>query len=207
MCRYNYIFFCNFAAVISPDDSFDGSSLVSKTQRSDSSSQNKELQKLNDRIVQISQQIHKQYGIKVEYLDDFYKNNSLPTIFIITPTYSRPVQKAELTRLSQTFRLVPKLHWILVEDRANKSSLVQEFLYISGLSYTHLNYETPADYKLKESDPNWLKPRGALQRNKGLSWLRSRSNNIAMSGVVYFADDDNTYDIELFNEVIINNFE
>ncbi|OCT83066.1 hypothetical protein XELAEV_18025605mg [Xenopus laevis] len=40
----------------------------------------------------------------------------LPMIYAITPTYSRPVQKGELTRLANTFRLVPRLHWILVED-------------------------------------------------------------------------------------------
>lgn len=36
----------------------------------------------------------------------------LPTIHVVTPTYSRPVQKAELTRLANTLLHVPNLHWI-----------------------------------------------------------------------------------------------
>ena len=42
---------------------------------------------------------------------------------------------------------------------------------------------------------------GVLQRNTGLSWLRNNLNPDYHSGVVYFADDDNTYSIELFKEV------
>ena len=42
---------------------------------------------------------------------------------------------------------------------------------------------------------------GVLQRNTGLSWLRNNLNPDYNSGVVYFADDDNTYSIELFKEV------
>ncbi|XP_051633704.1 galactosylgalactosylxylosylprotein 3-beta-glucuronosyltransferase 2 isoform X2 [Manacus candei] len=49
----------------------------------------------------------------------------LPTIYAITPTYSRPVQKAELTRLANTFRQVSRLHWILVEDAAARSELMR----------------------------------------------------------------------------------
>jgi beta-1,3-glucuronyltransferase len=40
------------------------------------------------------------------------------------------------------------------------------------------------------------KPRGVSNRNRGLQWLRAN----AKSGVFYFADDDNTYDIRLFEE-------
>ena len=40
----------------------------------------------------------------------------LPVIFVITPTYARPVQKAELTRLLNTLKHIPSLHWIVVED-------------------------------------------------------------------------------------------
>jgi len=40
----------------------------------------------------------------------------LPIIYIITPTYARPVQKAELTRLQNTLKHVSSLHWIVVED-------------------------------------------------------------------------------------------
>lgn len=34
-------------------------------------------------------------------------------------------------------------------------------------------------------------------RNLGIDWIRENANN----GVVYFADDDNTYDLALFDEV------
>ena len=56
---------------------------------------------------------------------------------------------------------------------------------------------------MKSTDPNWLKPRGVVQRNKGLAWIREKIDPKETKGVVYFADDDNTYSIELFQEVII----
>lgn len=53
----------------------------------------------------------------------------------------------------------------------------------------------PAQYKNKTKGP---KPRGVSNRNKGLAWIREN----AKTGVFYFADDDNTYDLDLFKEVI-----
>uniref|UniRef100_A0A8C6U9A9 Galactosylgalactosylxylosylprotein 3-beta-glucuronosyltransferase n=1 Tax=Neogobius melanostomus TaxID=47308 RepID=A0A8C6U9A9_9GOBI len=128
-----------------------------------------------------------------------------PTIYVITPTYARLVQKAELTRLSHTLLHVPQLHWILVEDALQKSTLVSNLLRTSGLSYTHLHMPTAAQRKLHEGDPNWLKARGVEQRNEGLRWLREDRRAAAggggEQGVVYFADDDNTYSLQLFQEM------
>lgn len=42
-----------------------------------------------------------------------------------------------------------------------------------------------------------FKPRGVANRNAAVDWLRAN----VKSGVVYFADDDNTYDVRLFEEV------
>ncbi|XP_008935329.1 PREDICTED: galactosylgalactosylxylosylprotein 3-beta-glucuronosyltransferase 1-like [Merops nubicus] len=129
-------------------------------------------------------------------------SDSLPTIFVITPTYSRPVQKAELTRLANTFLHVQNLHWVVVEDSPRRTNLVSNLLEKAGLNFTHLNVETPKSLKLGLS---WIPshtPRGTLQRNLGLRWLRdSFSSTSPPEGVVYFADDDNTYSLELFEEV------
>ncbi|XP_060887117.1 galactosylgalactosylxylosylprotein 3-beta-glucuronosyltransferase 3 isoform X2 [Labrus mixtus] len=130
---------------------------------------------------------------------------SQPTIFVITPTYARLVQKAELTRLSQTFLHVPQLHWIVVEDSPHKTPLVGDLLVKSGLAYTHLHMPTAKDRKLQEGDPSWLKPRGVEQRNEGLRWLRedrrAQPGGDTQQGVVYFADDDNTYSLQIFEEM------
>ncbi|TGZ46745.1 galactosylgalactosylxylosylprotein 3-beta-glucuronosyltransferase I [Temnothorax longispinosus] len=127
-------------------------------------------------------------------------DGSRPVIYAITPTFARPVQKAELTRLAQTFLHVPNFHWLLVEDAPQKTALVTRFLETSGLIYTHLSVSTPPNYKLGRNDPNWKKPRGVEQRNAALRWLRE---NLKPSdkGVVYFADDDNTYSVKLFHEM------
>ncbi|XP_078256132.1 galactosylgalactosylxylosylprotein 3-beta-glucuronosyltransferase 2 [Rhinoraja longicauda] len=124
-------------------------------------------------------------------------NMSLPIIYAITPTYSRPVQKAELTRLANTFRQLPNFHWVLVEDAAGRSRLVSELLAASGLpSYTLLHVPTPRRYKRPGL------PRATEQRNEGLRWVRNhRSPHTPGSGVVFFADDDNTYSLELFQEM------
>ncbi|TRY69432.1 hypothetical protein TCAL_03788 [Tigriopus californicus] len=123
-----------------------------------------------------------------------------PMIYAITPTYARPVQKAELIRLCHTFLLVPNFHWIVVEDAAEPTDLVTNLLKRCGVVYTQLKALTPPEMKLKPRDPNWRYPRGVWQRNEALTWIR---NNVPVSreGVVYFADDDNTYSLELFQDL------
>ncbi|XP_017763552.1 PREDICTED: galactosylgalactosylxylosylprotein 3-beta-glucuronosyltransferase I [Eufriesea mexicana] len=123
-----------------------------------------------------------------------------PMIYAITPTFTRPVQKAELTRLSQTFLHLPNLHWIVVEDAESKTKLVTQLLENSGLIYTHLAAATPPNYKLGRNDANWKKPRGVEQRNTALRWLRD-NHQTNDKGIVFFADDDNTYSIKLFHEM------
>lgn len=50
----------------------------------------------------------------------------------------------------------------------------------------------PAKYR-----KNKVKPRGVSNRNRGLEWIRANASD----GVLYFADDDNTYDLDIFDEV------
>lgn len=128
------------------------------------------------------------------------KLTKLPVIYVITPTYARPVQKAELTRLSHTLRLVPFVHWILVEDSPKPTSLVGNLLKKTGLTHTILSVPTPKEWKLKEKDPNWMKPRGVLQRNEALQWIRQNVHPHE-EAVLYFADDDNVYSLEIFEEM------
>ncbi|KAK3743270.1 hypothetical protein QZH41_016131 [Actinostola sp. cb2023] len=123
------------------------------------------------------------------------------TIFAITPTYKRFLQKAELTRICNTFRHVKNFHWILVEDSRNKTKLVEHFLSTCGLIYTHLNIRTPKPLRRSRKQPRWAKSRGVEQRNLGLEWIRKNVNPNQTKGVVYFADDDNTYDVRLFEEM------
>lgn len=94
-----------------------------------------------------------------------------------------------------------------MEDSPRPTQLVTNFLARSGLTYTHLHMLTPKNRKLKEGEPQWLKPRGAEQRNEGLRWLREKAaadggdGSAFNNAVIYFADDDNTYSLQLFEEV------
>ncbi|XP_063062427.1 galactosylgalactosylxylosylprotein 3-beta-glucuronosyltransferase 2-like [Engraulis encrasicolus] len=118
----------------------------------------------------------------------------LPFVYFITPTYTRTTQKADLTRLANTLGHVPNLHWIVVEDAAVRSPMVELVLSKSNVPYTHMNISTPAFCK------KGCVARGTEQRNLGLDWLRGNRGPVD-SGVVYFGDDDNTYDLELFTQI------
>ncbi|XP_074601591.1 galactosylgalactosylxylosylprotein 3-beta-glucuronosyltransferase sqv-8-like [Brevipalpus obovatus] len=144
--------------------------------------------------------------------DSEQKNSSIErenTIYVITPTYGRPQQKAELTRFANTILHVKNLHWIVVEDAPERGNMVTSFLQrLSNLAstrnkmkITHLFAETPKGFRNKAQDPSWLRPKGFNQRNEGLRWLRKNGDEIDQNGVVYFADDDNTYDIAIFDEM------
>ncbi|GJQ67002.1 GlcAT-P [Trypoxylus dichotomus] len=121
-------------------------------------------------------------------------SENLTPLYIITPTYRRPEQLAELTRLSHTLMLVPNIYWLVVEDGKIQNPLITQLLNKTGIPYSYLIAPMPEEYKKKKKGP---KPRGVSNRNKGLAWVRAN----ATTGVLYFADDDNTYDLEIFNEM------
>jgi len=60
------------------------------------------------------------------------------TIYVVTPTYRRPEQVAELTRLAQTLMLVRDIHWLIVEDAHVKSPRLTALLQSFGIRYDHL---------------------------------------------------------------------
>ncbi|XP_059811371.1 galactosylgalactosylxylosylprotein 3-beta-glucuronosyltransferase 3 [Hypanus sabinus] len=152
------------------------------------------------KIVQLQAEVRRlRERLKVEG-EAVTDGRALPTIYAVTPTYARWVQKAELVRLSQTFRNVKAFHWIVVEDAEGPSRLVSRLLADSGLRHTHLHAPTPAPDKLRAQDPSWLKPRGVEQRNRAIAWLRE-TRPPDEEAVVYFADDDNTYSLRLFDEM------
>ena len=81
-----------------------------------------------------------------------------------------------------------------MEDGDKKSQDVVDVLDWCSVSSVYLNHKTPQDIR-------WKRGRGAEQRNLGMQWLRERYKIGQQPGVVYFGDDDNTYDIRLFEEV------
>lgn len=52
----------------------------------------------------------------------------LPEVYVITPTYPRATQLADLTRLAQALAGVPCLTWVLVEDTKRKTEKVARLL-------------------------------------------------------------------------------
>ncbi len=95
---------------------------------------------------------------------------------------------------------MPNLHWIIVEDSEKPSGKIADLLKNVCVSYTHLHAPKPSKNI----------GRGAVQRNLGLNWIRQQFlGNVSAktswtqepNGVVYFADDDNTYDLRLFGKM------
>ena len=113
--------------------------------------------------------------------------NSYKTLHIITPTYTRETQLAELTLLAQALEHIPYLQWIVLE--VSKTKLVIDFLSKTNLMYTHLD----SGGKVKTGNKC-----NAL-RNIALDYLSENMGN--SSGVILFANLDRTYSSELFEKV------
>lgn len=128
-------------------------------------------------------------------------NENSKTIFIITPTYKRYTQKIDLTSMCHTLMHVPNVIWIIIEDAPKPTQLVISLLQRCKVKTVHLLAHTSAAYKVKKGKGRGSKPRGVEQRNAGLTWLRKNYNSGNCNGVVYFGDDDNKYDLRLFDEV------
>ncbi|EPB74311.1 glycosyltransferase family 43 [Ancylostoma ceylanicum] len=129
----------------------------------------------------------------------FYVERNLPPleplIIVITPTYKRPTRLADMTRLSNTLRLVPHVHWIVIEDGFDTVPFVENLLRRSTHNYTYMAVKTPQGYP----------KRGWYQRTSALWLLRNDTDSILgdhKEGVVFFGDDDNSYDTRLFTDYI-----
>lgn len=59
-------------------------------------------------------------------------------LYIITPTYRRPEQIPELTRMSHTLMLVKNVHWLVIEDATAATKQVTALLARTGLKFEHL---------------------------------------------------------------------
>jgi hypothetical protein len=97
-----------------------------------------------------------------------------------------------LFRFSQTLMHIKNLHWIVIEDSNATIPAVERILKRSRIPYTYF-YTTTA--------PGFPR-RGWTHRNMGLEYIRKNYRNYKRNAVVYFADDDNSYDIRLFDKYI-----
>lgn len=123
--------------------------------------------------------------LKMKERFDFVPRKEL---IVVTPTYNRALQAYFLNRLGQALRLVPPpLLWIVVEMNV-ESMETAEILRNSGVMYRHL---------VCTNNSTDLKDRGVHQRNTALEHIEHHK----LDGIVYFADDDNIYSLELFESL------
>ncbi|KAI5068130.1 hypothetical protein GOP47_0016475 [Adiantum capillus-veneris] len=109
-------------------------------------------------------------------------------LIVVTPTYNRPLQALYLTRLSHTLKLVPPpLLWLVVE-MSTQSIETATLLRKTGVMYRHL---------VCKKNMTDVKDRGVHQRNTALEHIEQHQ----LDGIVYFADDDNVYTLELFEQM------
>lgn len=57
-----------------------------------------------------------------------FKTSDMKMIYFVTPTYPRPEQVPELTRLAHTLMHVPRIHWIVADDQEICSDPVFDIL-------------------------------------------------------------------------------
>lgn len=70
---------------------------------------------------------------------------------------------------------------------------ITKLLLFEGIPYTHIASPMPDAYR--SISPS---PRGVANRRAALNWLRQNNKK---TGILYFGDDDNTFDLRLFNEI------
>lgn len=107
-------------------------------------------------------------------------------LIVVTPTHNRAFQSYFLNRLGQVLRLVPPpILWVVVEAKS-ASMETADLLRKTGVMYRHL---------VCTKNNTEVKDRGVHQRNTALEHIERHR----LDGIVYFADDDNVYSLELFH--------
>jgi len=102
---------------------------------------------------------------------------------VITPTYRRPEEMAEMTRLAQTLALSEgPVHWIVAVDSSQCDAAVESFLsrvfghgpssLNSLVRYTLISAPMPLRFRDPERVKRFGLPRGVAGRRAALKWLK-----------------------------------
>ncbi|CAD5220708.1 unnamed protein product [Bursaphelenchus okinawaensis] len=145
-------------------------------------------------------------GINTQFINNLYttvdvsdedvtivENHIERRVILITSTYHRPQRIADFHSLIHNFRHIDNIFWIVVEEGPQTDQFIESLLKRSNVPYVYLNAEnvdTPCH--------------GWSQRNAALDYIRSNKESFKDSDVVYFANDENTYDKRLFDKFIRN---
>lgn len=118
-------------------------------------------------------------------------NNTDSNLIIITPTYTRITRIPDMLNIGTSIveSKIPIL-WIIIEDSENIDDEIIELL--KDLNIKNFIYVS------KKTNPKMKSYlRGITQRNYALQIIREKK----IHGIIYFADDDNTYHPKLFQEI------
>ncbi|KEH36042.1 putative 1,4-beta-D-xylan synthase [Medicago truncatula] len=128
------------------------------------------------------------YNISDSQFGDESYLESQKLFIIVTPTYNHLYQAYYLHHLSQTLKLVsPPLLWIVVEMNS-QSDETADILTSSGIMYRHL---------ICKMNLTNTSHRSILMRNVAIAHIETHRLN----GIVYFANNDNIYSVELFQQM------
>ncbi|KAI3907169.1 hypothetical protein MKW92_010398 [Papaver armeniacum] len=109
-------------------------------------------------------------------------------LIIVTTTYTRPFQAYYLNRLEHTLSMVPPpMVWIVVE-MSNQTTETAGILRKTGIMYRHL---------VCGKNISDMKDGSIHQRNVALAHIEKHQ----LDGITYFADEDNMYSVELFEQM------
>lgn len=135
----------------------------------------------------LSNELPREESVKVE-LPKIDQKDVRKLLIIVTTTHVRPFQAYYLNRLAHTLSAVPKpLLWIVV-DRYYQSMETARILMSTGMMYRHFACLMNLTNRRKMVN---------CQRNIAIYHIKKHHIN----GIVYFADDDGVYSLELFEEM------
>ncbi|ODM95485.1 Galactosylgalactosylxylosylprotein 3-beta-glucuronosyltransferase S [Orchesella cincta] len=120
-------------------------------------------------------------------------------VWVVTPTYRNPFQYAELTRVAQALYPARKfVRWLVCDDHTKSSG---HPTHIKDLRRLLLQFNIKFTLITSTARPKkeriMFNPKGVEGRRVALEFIRRRK----LQGTVYFADDDNTYDSDIFRQI------
>jgi len=137
-----------------------------------------------------------------------------PIVWIVTPTYCRKEQLADLTQTAEALYPARKfVRWLIYDEFETNCTKpekniqrIREHLSAFQISFvvtrTKPFVRKNASPRVKKNPKRW-KGKGIMARRGGIEFLRKSG----APGVVYFADDDNTYDSDIFFQVTLDMFQ